>query len=115
MTKNTVIAFQPINNTAPLGEATREAISKTVLQFYVQNQPPEDTVEGITALYERLSQEDGQEGESNSIGNQKRYWNAIAATTAIQVSDTMRTTGIAVQTSTAPAFRKCFQMLKQER
>lgn len=55
-----------------MGEAAREAISKTVLQFYVQNQPQEDTAEGITALYERLSQEDGQEGESNSIANQKK-------------------------------------------
>lgn len=42
------------------------------MKFYVQNQPQEDTAEGITALYERLSQEDGQEGESNSIANQKK-------------------------------------------
>lgn len=68
----TVIPFQPIATTAPLGEAARAAISKTVLQFYTQNQKPEETVEGITALYERLSQEDGQEGESNSIANQKK-------------------------------------------
>lgn len=67
-----IIAFQPVNSTAPLGEAARAAISKTVLQFYVQNQPQEETAEGITALYERLSQEDGQEGESNSIANQKK-------------------------------------------
>jgi len=67
-----VIPFQRITNIAPLREETRAAISKTVLQFYVQNQPQEDTAEGITALYERLSQEDGQEGESNSIANQKK-------------------------------------------
>lgn len=67
-----IIAFQPVSSTAPLGEAARAAISKTVLQFYVQNQPQEETAEGITALYERLSQEDGQEGESNSIANQKK-------------------------------------------
>lgn len=69
---NTVIPFQPIRGGAPLGEVAREAINKTVLQFYVQNQSQEDTAEGITALYERLSQEDGQEGESNSIANQKK-------------------------------------------
>ncbi|WP_101773822.1 recombinase family protein [Peptostreptococcus faecalis] len=69
---NTVVPFQPIKGGAPLGEATREAINKTVLQFYVQNQPKEEVSEGITALYERLSQEDGQEGESNSIANQKK-------------------------------------------
>ncbi len=68
----TVIPFQPISSTAPLGEAARAAINKTVLQFYVQNQPQEETAQGITALYERLSQEDGQEGESNSIANQKK-------------------------------------------
>ena len=72
MTNNSVIAFQPVSDTAPLSETARAAISKTVLQFYVQNQPQEDTAEGLTALYERLSQEDGQEGESNSIANQKK-------------------------------------------
>ena len=72
MTNNTVIAFQPVSKTAPLSETARAAINKTVLQFYVQNQPQDDTAEGITALYERLSQEDGQEGESNSIANQKK-------------------------------------------
>ena len=109
MTNNTVIAFQPVSKTAPLSETARAAINKTVLQFYVQNQPQDDTAQGITALYERLSQEDGQEGESNSIANQRRFWNGMPATTAIQVSGTMRTTDTAVQTSTAPAFRKCLQ------
>ena len=72
MTNNTVIAFQPVSKTAPLSETARAAINKTVLQFYVQNQPQDDTAQGITALYERLSHEDGQEGESNSIANQKK-------------------------------------------
>lgn len=39
MTNNTVIAFQPVSKTAPLSETARAAINKTVLQFYVQNQP----------------------------------------------------------------------------
>ena len=72
MTNNNVISFQPIDSITPLGEETRTAIQKTVMQFYVQKQSQEETVEGITALYERLSQEDGQEGESNSIANQKK-------------------------------------------
>ncbi len=40
-------------------------------QFYVHSQPQEDA-EGLTACYERLSQEDKLDGESNSISNQKR-------------------------------------------
>ena len=69
---NTIVPFQPIDGSNSLGDAVREAISKTALEFYVPKQPQKTTVEDITALYERLSQEDGQEGESNSIGNQKK-------------------------------------------
>ena len=60
--------FQRITSTAPpLRAETREAIQNTVLQFYVQNSQPEDDTEGLTACYERLSQEDKLDGESNSI------------------------------------------------
>ena len=62
--------FQRITSTAPLRAETREAIQNTVLQFYVQNSQPEDDAEGLTACYERLSQEDKLDGESNSIINQ---------------------------------------------
>lgn len=64
--------FQRITSTAPLRAETREAIQNTVLQFYVQNSQPEDDAEGLTACYERLSQEDKLDGESNSIINQKK-------------------------------------------
>ena len=50
--------FQHIASTAPLRAETREAIQNTVLQFYVQNSQPEDDAEGLTACYERLSQDD---------------------------------------------------------
>ncbi len=63
--------FQRITSTAPLRAETREAIQNTVLQFYVQNSQPEDDAEGVTACYERLSQEDKLDGESNSIINQE--------------------------------------------
>lgn len=62
--------FQRITSTAPLRAETREAIQNTVLQFYIQNSQPEDDAEGLTACYERLSQEDKLDGESNSIINQ---------------------------------------------
>lgn len=67
-----ISSFQRITNNAPLSEETRTAIQNTVLQFYVRNQPQEDDSEGITACYERLSQEDKLDGESNSIINQKK-------------------------------------------
>ena len=68
--KNT-ISFQQIAAPKVLSAEVREAISNNVLQFYVHEQ--QDTQnEGITALYERLSQEDKLEGESNSIANQKK-------------------------------------------
>ena len=63
--------FQRITSTAPLRAETREAIQNTVLQFYIQNSQPEDDAEGLTACYERLSQEDKLDGESNSIINQE--------------------------------------------
>ena len=71
--------FQRITSTAPLRAETREAIQNTVLQFYIQNSQPEDDAEGLTACYERLSQEDKLDGESNSIINQKRYLEGYAA------------------------------------
>ena len=66
-----VSSFQRVVNTSPLRAETRAAIQNTVLQFYVKNQPQEDETDGITACYERLSQEDKLEGESNSIVNQE--------------------------------------------
>lgn len=71
MYQQPVTSFQRVSNDAPLSEETKTAIQNTVLQFYVHSQPQEDA-EGLTACYERLSQEDKLDGESNSISNQKR-------------------------------------------
>ena len=70
MTKT--FSFQQIAVPKVLSEEVREAISNNVLQFYVRDQQQEAQDEGITALYERLSQEDKLDGESNSIANQKK-------------------------------------------
>lgn len=67
-----VNSFQRVVNTTPLREETRTAIQNTVLQFYIKNQPQANETDGITACYERLSQEDKLDGESNSIVNQKK-------------------------------------------
>ena len=65
-------SFQQIAAPKVLSAEVREVISNNVLQFYVRDQQQEAQDEGITALYERLSQEDKLEGESNSIANQKK-------------------------------------------
>ena len=65
-------SFQQIAAPKVLSAEVREAISSNVLQFYVRDQQQNAQDEGITALYERLSQEDKLEGESNSIANQKK-------------------------------------------
>lgn len=69
---NNTFSFQQIAAPKALSAEVREAISNNVLQFYVRDQQQDTQDEGITALYERLSQEDKLEGESNSIANQKK-------------------------------------------
>ena len=69
---NNTFSFQQIAAPKVLSAEVREAISNNVLQFYVRDQQQNAQDEGITALYERLSQEDKLEGESNSIANQKK-------------------------------------------
>ena len=65
-------SFQQIAAPKVLSAEVREVISNNVLQFYVRDQQQDTQDDGITALYERLSQEDKLEGESNSIANQKK-------------------------------------------
>ncbi|WP_290445994.1 hypothetical protein [Ihubacter massiliensis] len=67
MTSN--LSFQSVQTKSTLSDELRSAIRDNIL-FFIQDQEPED--EGISALYERLSQEDKADGESNSIANQKR-------------------------------------------
>ena len=104
MTKT--FSFQQIAVPKVLSEEVREAISNNVLQFYVRDQQQEAQDEGITALYERLSQEDKLEGESNSIANQKKILERYCREHGI-IDIMTRTTGIPVQTSTAPDFNVC--------
>jgi len=63
--------FQRITNTAPMSADTHNLVRENVMQFYVKQQGL-DEPEGITALYSRLSQEDKNDGESNSIATQKK-------------------------------------------
>ena len=65
------ISFQSIQPQSTLSSELRSVIRDNVLQFYMRGQKQDAQEEGITALYERLSQEDKLEGESNSIANQE--------------------------------------------
>lgn len=71
MTEST-FRFQPVQAQNALSNELRSVIRDNVLQFYMHGQAQEPQEEGITALYERLSQEDKMDGESNSIANQKK-------------------------------------------
>lgn len=115
MYQQPVTSFQRVSNDAPLSEETKTAIQNTVLQFYVHSQPQEEA-EGITACYERLSQEDKLDGESNSISNQKRILESIAGITAIPPSaTTTRTTDIREPTSTGPDSSGCLPTSRRAR
>ena len=107
--------FQRITSTAPLRAETREAIQNTVLQFYIQNSQPEDDAEGLTACYERLSQEDKLDGESNSIINQellcKGWSHHLIHMTAVhlwQECDKARLTSVIARVRRA--FAACFPL-----
>ena len=63
--------FQSLKPQDSLSNELRSVIRDNVLQFYTKGLSTEAEEEGLTALYERLSQEDKLDGESNSIANQE--------------------------------------------
>lgn len=68
----TGFSFQSLKPQDSLSNELRSVIRDNVLQFYTKGLSTEAEEEGLTALYERLSQEDKLDGESNSIANQKK-------------------------------------------
>lgn len=68
----TGFTFQSLKPQDSLSNELRNVIRDNVLQFYAKGLSAEAEEEGLTALYERLSQEDKLDGESNSIANQKK-------------------------------------------
>ena len=68
----TGFTFQGLKPQDSLSNELRSVIRDNVLQFYAKGLSTEAEEEGLTALYERLSQEDKLDGESNSIANQKK-------------------------------------------
>ena len=71
MYQQPVTSFQRVSNDAPLSEENQDGYPKHGAAILCP-QPAAEEAEGITACYERLSQEDKLDGESNSISNQKR-------------------------------------------
>ena len=67
----TGFTFQSLKPQDSLSNELRSVIRDNVLQFYTKGLSTEAEEEGLTALYERLSQEDKLDGESNSIANQE--------------------------------------------
>ena len=67
----TGFTFQSLTPQDSLSNELRSVIRDNVLQFHAKGLSTEAEEEGLTALYERLSQEDKLDGESNSIANQE--------------------------------------------
>lgn len=67
----------------------------------------------ITALYERLSRDDEQAGESNSIQNQKKYLEEYARQKGLRNIRHFMTMVIRVRISTVPALPPCWKKSKQ--
>ena len=65
----TGFTFQSLTRQDSLSHELRSVIRDNVLLFYAKGLSTEAEEEGLTALYERLSQEDKLDGESNSIAN----------------------------------------------
>ena len=110
----TGFTFQSLKPQDSLSNELRSVIRDNVLQFYAKGLSTEAEEEGLTALYERLSQEDKLDGESNSIANQKKILERTARIMGLPLTDIMtRTTVIPAQTSTVRASSVCLPTSRQ--
>lgn len=69
---------------------------------------------GITALYCRLSRDDGTESESNSIGNQKKLLSQKAKEMGLTDTKYYVDDGYTEQISTVPDFNSLSTILKSD-
>ena len=109
----TGFTFQSLKPQDSLSNELRSVIRDNVLQFYAKGLSTEAEEEGLTALYERLSQEDKLDGESNSIANQKKLLAKVAKekgyTNLIHFLDD----GISGVTMDRPGFVEMIRQLEQ--
>lgn len=68
----------------------------------------------ITALYERLSRDDEQAGESNSIQNQKKYLEEYARQHGLRNIRTSMMTAIPARTLIVPVLPPCWKKSKPD-
>lgn len=68
----------------------------------------------ITALHERLSRDDEQAGESNSIQNQKKYLEEYARQHGLRNTDTSMMTAIPARTLIVPVLPPCWKKSKPD-
>ena len=73
------------------------------------------TEEKITALYERLSRDDDNAGDSNSIVNQKKYLESYAQQRGYTNCRHYTDNGWSAEILTAPHGSSLWQILKPER
>ena len=66
------VSFSKVQNAAPLKSGFLSLVRDNEDPYVSRAQQSEQIADGITACYERLSQEDNAEGESNSIATQKK-------------------------------------------
>ena len=110
------IQFQSVQTPNTLSSELRSVIRDNVLQFYVQGNGMDTQEEGITALYERLSQEDKLDGERTVSPIRKKFWNATVKIMGIPLSVTMtRMTATLERTSTVRASSVCLPILSLAR
>ena len=67
------LSFERVEKASPLSDHVKNMVLNNIPQAYLgASQQPKVETEGITVLYSRLSSEDRNDGESNSIQNQKK-------------------------------------------
>ena len=67
---------------------------------------------GITAIYCRLSRDDGTDSESNSIGNQKKLLSQKAKELKLTSTKFYVDDGYTGTNFNRPVFRRCLKILK---
>lgn len=66
------VSFAKVANSAPLSGDYLSIVSANQDPYVSRKKNAEQSADGLTALYVRLSNDDKVEGESNSIATQKR-------------------------------------------
>lgn len=105
--KDSSFSFQKVDTSKSLSDELLQAVQNNIVAFNIKNASKNSDVEGITALYVRLSQEDRLDGESNSISNQKKILDRYCREHNYRITTTMWMMVTAAQHSNVLPFKKC--------